>query len=137
MITRRGERRRVAAPRGRPRDRLGADRPQLAVVVKSDGATYPDLLGPAYRGEGLVKVFVSYSRQDRSAVQSLVVDLVHARNEVWMDDHLAGGKSWWAEILEQIRACTVFVVALSDHSQQSKPCRAENDYAEALGLPIL
>lgn len=84
-----------------------------------------------------MKVFLSYSRRDEHAVRSLVSDLQRARTTVWLDEELGGGDAWWTQILEQIRGCDVFVIAVSDHSLGSKPCRAEIDYAGALGLPIL
>lgn len=84
-----------------------------------------------------MKVFVSYSTLDGPAVRSLVDDLEKARQQVWMDEELGGGEAWWASILEHIRVCEVFVFALSDNSLNSKPCRAEVDYAKALGVPIL
>jgi hypothetical protein len=84
-----------------------------------------------------MKVFVSYSSHDDVAVRSLTADLQRARQQVWLDQDLGGGEAWWAEILEQIRSCTVFVFALSNNSLYSTPCRAELDYATALGLPIL
>ena len=84
-----------------------------------------------------MKVFVSYSSHDDVAVRSLVADLERARQQVWLDQDLGGGDAWWAEILEQIRACTVFMFALSNNSLYSTPCRAELDYAKSLRLPIL
>lgn len=84
-----------------------------------------------------MKVFVSYSSHDDDAVRRLADDLQKARLQVWYDLDLGGGESWWLSILGQIRECTVFVFALSDDSLRSKPCRAELDYAKALGLPIL
>jgi hypothetical protein len=84
-----------------------------------------------------MKVFISYSRNDEAAVGALVDDLRRARAQVWMDEELGGGDSWWTEILDQIRSCDVFLFALSDKSVQSKPCRAELGYAQALELPIL
>jgi hypothetical protein len=85
-----------------------------------------------------MEIFVSYSTRDDSAVGSLVRDLERGdRHNVWRDEKLAVGEAWWEAILERIRQCTVFVFALSENSLQSKPCRAEADYAEQLGLPIL
>ena len=82
-------------------------------------------------------VFVSYSRADEPAVRSLVGDLQQAGVRVWLDEELGGGEAWWTAILDQIRACSVFVFALSDKSLKSKPCRAELDYATALGIRVL
>ena len=82
-------------------------------------------------------LFVCHSSRDHAAVQSLVEHLRAASEDVWLDQSLIGGDAWWSMILDQIRSCTVFLVALSNHSLNSKPCQAERDYAQALGLPIL
>lgn len=82
-------------------------------------------------------LFVSYSSQDRSAIEALTTALRRARQQIWFDEDLGGGETWWNAILEQIRSCEVFIVALSNHSLQSKPCQAELRYAQALQRPIL
>jgi hypothetical protein len=84
-----------------------------------------------------MRVFVSYSSHDDVAVRSLAGDLERAREQVWLDQDLGGGDAWWAQILEQIRACAVFVFALSNNSLYSTLCRTELEYATALGVPIL
>jgi hypothetical protein len=84
-----------------------------------------------------MKVFISYSRHDEGAVRALVGDLQRARVQVWLDEDLGGGESWWRDILGQILTCEVFIVALSDHSLDSKPCQAELRYAQDLNRPIL
>jgi hypothetical protein len=56
---------------------------------------------------------------------------------VWQHQSPIGSEAWWQGILDQIRSCDVFVVALSNDCLQSKPCLAEMDYAKALGLPVL
>ncbi|BBY24440.1 sensor domain-containing protein [Mycobacterium stomatepiae] len=81
-------------------------------------------------------LFISYSSQDRSTVDALTTALRRGQNQVWFDQEL-GGDSWWAKILEQIRDCEVFIVALSSNWLQSKPSQAELRYAQALGRPIL
>jgi serine/threonine kinase PknH len=82
-------------------------------------------------------LFVSYSSQDRSAIDPLTTALRRARQQVWFDDELGGGEAWWKEILAQIRSCEVFIVALSNRLLESKPCQAELRYAQALQRPIL
>jgi serine/threonine kinase PknH len=82
-------------------------------------------------------VFICHSSRDHAAVRSLVQHLQTAHESVWLDQSLIGGEAWWDRILHQIRSCTVFVVALSNSCLQSKPCRAEMNYAKALGLPVL
>ncbi|MGO9043177.1 MAG: sensor domain-containing protein [Mycobacterium sp.] len=82
-------------------------------------------------------LFVSYSSQDRSTVDGLATALRKAQQQVWFDQELGGGDSWWAKILEQIRACDLFLVALSSNWLQSKPSQSELRYAQALNRPIL
>jgi hypothetical protein len=82
-------------------------------------------------------VFLSYSRKDEAAVHQLEADLQRGRVTVWRDAELRGGDPWWQTILEQIRRCDVFVLALSNNGLASKPCRAELAYARDLGLPVL
>ncbi|OBI41498.1 hypothetical protein A5707_07180 [Mycobacterium kyorinense] len=82
-------------------------------------------------------LFVSYASQDRAAINHLLTTLRHARHQVWLDDELAGGEAWWRTILERIRGSAVFIIALSNNSLASKPCKAELRYAEALRRPIL
>jgi serine/threonine kinase PknH len=85
----------------------------------------------------VMTTFICHSSRDGAAVRSLVQHLTAARESVWLDQSLSGGEAWWTAILERIRSCSVFVVALSNNTLQSKPCRAEMGYAKALGLPIL
>lgn len=82
-------------------------------------------------------LFVSHASQDRSAIDALLLVLRRTRQGVWLDDELGGGEAWWQTILEKIRECDVFIVALSNNSLASKPCRAELAYAQALRRPIL
>jgi serine/threonine kinase PknH len=82
-------------------------------------------------------LFISYSSQDRSAIEPLTTALRRARQQVWFDEELGGGQAWWNEILERIRSCEVFIVALSNRLLESKPCQAELRYARALERPIL
>jgi hypothetical protein len=82
-------------------------------------------------------IFVSYCRKDSSVVKELIRGLEAARKDVWVDQALHGGDSWWDVILAAIRGCEVFIFALSDESLSSKPCRAELAYARALGLPLM
>ena len=80
------------------------------------------------------RIFVSYSRVDRSDVEELVRRLrrVYGHENVWMDDVLTGGDIWWEEILDQINACDIFIYMLSNESVTSPYCRAE--YQEAYRL---
>ena len=82
-------------------------------------------------------IFISYSSQDRTSLEALQTALKRAQQKVWFDQELGGGDAWWNAILEQIRSCEVFIVALSNNWLQSKPSLAELRYAQALNRPIL
>lgn len=82
-------------------------------------------------------IFISYSSQDRTSLDALTTALKRAQQQVWFDQELGGGDAWWNAILEQIRSCDVFIVALSNNWLQSKPSQAELRYAQALNRPIL
>jgi serine/threonine kinase PknH len=82
-------------------------------------------------------LFISYSSQDRPSLEELTKALKRAQQQVWFDQELGGGDAWWNAILEQIRSCEVFIVALSNNWLQSKPSQAELRYARALNRPIL
>jgi len=82
-------------------------------------------------------LFVSYSSRERAAIDQLTAALRRAREEVWLDEELGGGETWWRKILEEIRGCEVFIFCLSKNSLESKPCQAELRYAQALQRQIL
>jgi hypothetical protein len=85
-----------------------------------------------------VRLFISYSSQDRAVAEPLAATLRRDGLQVWIDEQLGAGEmGWWAAVLEQIRGCEVFALALSEHSLNSKPCQAELAYAQALRRPIL
>ena len=82
-------------------------------------------------------MFCSYARGDAEAVRAIATELDKLGQQVWIDQKLSGGQSWWNTILEQVRACDCFLLALSEKSLRSKACRAELDYAYRLGRTIL
>lgn len=84
-----------------------------------------------------MKLFISYSRRNIDVVRSVVTNLEQAGHDVWFDRELLGGQDWWDALLQQIRSCEVFVVAVSPTQLASKACGAEFAYATALGLRIL
>lgn len=82
-------------------------------------------------------IMISYARSDLAAVLRLVEDLKQAREDVWIDRELGGGQAWWRTILEMVRKCDVFIVALSPSYLDSRACKVELDYAARLGRGIL
>jgi hypothetical protein len=83
------------------------------------------------------RVFVSYSRNNLDAVTQLIEDLQAIGVNPWHDQTLTGGQRWWDNILAEIRACDIFIFALSPESCDSEACKSELDYVVQLGKPIL
>lgn len=84
-----------------------------------------------------MRVFVSYARNDRAAVDALLQDIRRARHEVWVDEELTGGQAWWETILGTIRGADLFVVALSPNWLKSRACSAELEYATGCNRTVL
>lgn len=95
-----------------------------------------------------MKIFISYSSQQRPVVAVLAQDLgdliktLHPGTdyEVWYDQELIGGHDWWDSILDSIQRCDLFIFALSAESLDSEACKLEIDYACQLNkrvLPVL
>jgi TIR domain len=83
------------------------------------------------------KVFISYARANKSAVDELVEHLRELGCETWVDSALYGGQDWWQEILRRIADCDVFIPIISHDALNSVACAREFDWAEALAKPVL
>jgi len=87
-----------------------------------------------------MKVFITYSRSDQEQVSSFVRDLEELNHDVWFDQDLSGGQSWWDNILSKIRDCELYIFAITQESIDSTACKREMKYAESLrrnSLPVL
>src|SRR5215475_9983735 len=63
-------------------------------------------------------VFLSYTSEDRQAVQSLREALPACGLEVWYDESgLSGGDAWDQKIRRQIRECDFFMPIISAHTE--------------------
>ena len=83
------------------------------------------------------KTFPELHGPERPTVDLLAADLRRGGYHPFYDEQLTGGQSWWDQLLTQIEQCDAFVPALTQSYVESRPCRAEADYARALGKPIL
>ena len=61
-----------------------------------------------------MQVFICRSRHDDAVVQTLADSLRHAGVIVLMEQSRDRGEASWFRVLDQIRSCTVFTVALID-----------------------
>ena len=62
------------------------------------------------------RIFISYARDMLPVAKSIADDLALLDWEVWFDQELSGGQSWWDAILEQIRAADVALAVVSPES---------------------
>src|ERR687894_188243 len=82
-------------------------------------------------------VFISYAREDSTALRTLQDGLQTLNHEVWFDQRLNGGQDWWDLILQRIRQCDVMIVAVSPALLESDAAVREREYARLLGKPLL
>jgi len=85
----------------------------------------------------MTQVFVSYNREAHEAAHAVATDLRAMGHDVWLDEELSGGQSWWDQILEKVRRTDLFVFILQQAALDSAACQREYEYASALGKPIL
>ena len=84
-----------------------------------------------------MRIFVSYDRGDRVAVEKMVKRLRQADHYVWRDDLLRTGQLWWSAILDEIELADVVVFALSPESLMSGACTVERHNARQVRRPVL
>jgi hypothetical protein len=82
-------------------------------------------------------LFISYPREYRGAVEQLVGNLRSSGYDPFFDEQLAGGQSWWDELLTRIESADVFMPVIGTQYLQSTPCHLEAQYATALNKRIL
>ena len=69
-------------------------------------------------------IFISYSREDQQQVVKMVEYLRGQGISVWMDEtDIHGATIWTKEIVEAIRASSLFILAISAHSTRLEKCR--------------
>ena len=83
------------------------------------------------------QIFIGYSRHNQDIVKTLSQDLEELGHTVWYDRELSGGQIWWDQILEKIRQCDIFVLALAQEALDSHACKLEYTYASSLGKILL
>lgn len=83
------------------------------------------------------RLFISYARENKPDVDSLVSDLESLGYETWLDSSLRGGQKWWEEILQRIADSDLFVTVVSPQSLNSVACRRELEWASALNKQLL
>ncbi len=69
----------------------------------------------------MADIFISYSRKDSAQAIDLADRLRSDGQSVWIDQYgIVGAERWATEIVEGIRACSTFIVLLSQNSIESE-----------------
>jgi hypothetical protein len=83
-------------------------------------------------------VFISYSRRDEPFIKQLYQVLIDQGISTWYDrENIGVGNHWATDIVEGIRDCKVFVLALSPDSAGSVYVRKEVDLAQRYERQII
>lgn len=87
----------------------------------------------------VARVFISYAREDKPVVQSLVEGLTRASHEVWWDADLGAADAFRETIEAQIERADVVVVLWSQRAKASRYVVDEAERAVSRGvlLPLL
>ena len=81
--------------------------------------------------------FISYKRQDLARIAPFLTELAAAGHRLWFDRGIPGG-SEWDEVLEtKIATCQALLMFVSRAAVESKYCRREVKFADALDKTIL
>ena len=80
------------------------------------------------------QIFISYSSRDSEFAKRLVKSL-EEYFDVWMDQSLEGGMKWEQMIQSAIEECQVFLVIVSQASNESEWVARETILAEQLKKP--
>lgn len=80
---------------------------------------------------------MSYARENRPDVDTLVRSLTNLGCETWIDTRLRGGQNWWQEILQRIANCDAFIAIVSRATLRSVACKRELQWAQRLKKPVL
>jgi formylglycine-generating enzyme required for sulfatase activity len=81
-------------------------------------------------------VFISYSKKDWAYARHLADELLQRGFDVWIDDQIDYGEDWWPEIVQAIRGCGAFIVAMTPDSGRSRWVTHEVMLADDLGKPM-
>lgn len=81
----------------------------------------------------MTKIFISHSTEDRALIEDRLVRFLHARGfEPWFaQDSIMGAARWEREILQGLKECDWFLVAMSPHAAKSQWVKDEVDWAFA------
>lgn len=96
----------------------------------------PDLALPSPT-EGTNHIFISYRRGDLRRIHPIMMRLVEHGRPIWYDRGLSGGDEWDVVLERKIEEASLVLFFLSQAAVESKYCRREIKFADAINKPLL
>jgi len=82
-------------------------------------------------------LFTSYARHDSELVVPTVSELKGKGVGIWIDLDISAGTEWDSELERSIMTCSGLLAFISPRFANSRYCRREIKFADALGKPII
>jgi hypothetical protein len=96
----------------------------------------PDVdLPPPFEGRG--HVFISYRRLDLRRIAPIMRRLCDQGLPIWYDRGIAGGEEWDEVLERKIEEAGLLLIFLSQAAVESKYCRREIKFADAINIPLM
>lgn len=83
---------------------------------------------PAYSGSDPF-IFVSYAHADSNRVYPEIKRLHDQGYNIWYDEGIAPGNEWLSDILEHLKACSLYIIFVTENSINSINVKKEFKYA--------
>lgn len=96
----------------------------------------PDVVLPT-PFEGCNHIFISYRRTDLRRIAPILQRLADAGHPIWYDRGISGGDEWDAVLERKIEEAAIVLAFLSQAAVESKYCRREIKFADAINKPLL
>lgn len=113
---------------------VGALRDHMAEQAR-EFDPFARMIDPERRHEG--QAFVSYAREDRAYVETLVRYLTALGYQVWYDADMAGGEKFSDTLMSRIAGSYLLLAVESPHAVKSDWVYREVQYADQCGVRIL
>ncbi len=82
-------------------------------------------------------VFISYKREDKAFAKELEAKLREVGFEVWIDEHIPGGKDWLKEIELKIHEAFAVVLVATPEAMKSEWVNYEWIFARGAGIDVV
>jgi MinD-like ATPase involved in chromosome partitioning or flagellar assembly len=107
-----------------------------AASPNDDESAYTSLLPRPYQGDEPY-AFLSYAREDRDEVLTVIKDLAELGFRIWWDEEIIGGTDWQSYLKTKIHRCSHILLFISGRSMTSRYVEQELRIASEFEKPVL